>query len=86
MSVDIQRQLAAVIRKDRKEKTSHDLQVIVHPTVLDRLRSEDEEFLLDLNSRFEGKLSFRSDPARHVESFAIRDAESGNTLYSTGEK
>lgn len=85
MSVDIQRQIAAVIRKDRQNKTSHNLQIIVHPTVLDRLRREDEQFLIELESGFDGKLSFRSDRTKHVEFFAIQDADSGKVMYSRGD-
>ena len=86
MSVDIQRQLAALIRKDLQSRTSHDYQVVVHPTVLERLRSEDEQFLLDLEGQFEGHLSFRSDPSRHIEFFEIKDANSGEVMYSTADR
>jgi ribonuclease G len=84
MSVDIQRQIAAVIRK--LKNGTQELQVVVHPTVLERLRSEDEEFLLDLESQFRGRLSFKSDPSKHVEYFSINDAATGEILYSTAEK
>ena len=86
MSVDIQRQLAALMRKHKQEKEAPSLQVVIHPTVLDRLRREDEEFLLDLEATFEGHLSFKSDPSKHIEFFIIRNAESGEALYSTAEK
>ena len=62
MSVDIQRQISAVIRKQKRDDTGGELQVIVHPTVLDRLRSEDEETLVELGSKFQGRLNFKSDP------------------------
>jgi len=86
MSVDIQRQIAAIMRKHRKSEGSGNLQIVVHPTVLERLRSEDEQFLLDLQSKFEGRLSFKSDPGRHVEYFSINDAVTGDVLYSSMEK
>lgn len=86
MSVEIQRQVAAILRKNNRADTAKDLQVVVHPMVLQRLRSEDEQFLLELESRFEGRLSFKSDPGSHVEYFEIRNAVTGETLYASMEK
>ncbi|MFC1452462.1 Rne/Rng family ribonuclease [Verrucomicrobiota bacterium] len=86
MSVDIQRQVGAIMRRNRKAPTTMELQVIVHPTVLDRLRKEDEEFLLELESKFEGHLSFRSDPTKHIEFFEIIDKSEGTTLYSSADR
>ncbi len=59
---------------------------MVHPTVLERLKSADEEFLIDLQSRYEGRLTFKSDPGKHVEFFAILDAVTGETLYTSVER
>lgn len=86
MSVDIQRQISAVMRKRKKSDAPYDLQIVVHPTVLERLRREDEQFLLDLESKFEGRLSFKSDPGVHVEYFSINSAGTGEALYSSTEK
>lgn len=83
MSVDIQRQIGMVIRKHRRDGHCKDLQVIVHPTVLERLRREDEEFLVELESRIGGQLSFKSDPARHMEYFEIRDTATNEVVYAT---
>lgn len=85
VSVEIQRQLAAVLRRFRGKNTFPNLQVVVHPTVLERLRREDEAFLIELEQRCHGRLVFRSDPARHVEFFAILDAENGDVLYARKE-
>ncbi len=83
MSVEIQRQVSAIMRKGEGQKV---LQVTVHPTVLDRLRREDEELLVQLEQKMGGgRLSFRSDPSCHAEAFAVRDGESGDVLYSTTE-
>ncbi|OVE76339.1 hypothetical protein BVX97_01275 [bacterium E08(2017)] len=83
MSVDIQRQISAVARKSAKNKEHIDIGVIIHPTVLERLRKEDEEFLIDLESRFDGRLTFKSDPSRHVESFSILNSATGDVIYSS---
>ncbi len=85
ISVEIQRQLAAVMRRYRGRNEIPNLQVGVHPTVLDRLRREDEAFLVDLEARFKGRLVFRSDPARHVEFFTILNAANGDVLYARKE-
>ena len=54
--------------------------VIVHPDLLNRLRAEDEEHLVDIERRYAGRLSFRADPAYHQEKFVIIDAVSGDEL------
>ena len=51
-----------------------------------RLRREDEEILMDMQEKFEGKLTFKSDPAKHVEYFSINNAATGEVLYSSIEK
>ena len=86
MSVDIQRQIAAIMRKNGRKNAHRSLQIVVHPTVLDRMRREDEEFLLDLQNKFEGRLSFKSDPAKHMEFFSIIDETTDDVLYSSREK
>ena len=86
MSVEVQRQIAAIMRRRRNADEVPNLLVVVHPTVLDRLRREDEEVLLDLQSKFEGRLSFRSDSSKHMEYFSIHDAESDEVLFASTEK
>ncbi len=84
LSVSIQRQVAGVMRKCRLDGKEIDLQVLVAPTVLDRLRREDEAMLIELQQQYKGHLSFKSEPLRHPESFAILD-NNGKVLYSTGD-
>jgi len=85
MSVEIQRRLVSVIRHLRharpetKEKQV-DVRILLHPTNLERLRNEDHRHLLDIEKVFNVKLSFRADPAYHVENFRIIDAENGEEL------
>ena len=73
------------MRKNRKEGNSCDLQVLIAPLVLDRLRTTDEEMLIELQDSYPGKLSFRSEPYRHPESYQILETNSGKVLYSIGE-
>jgi ribonuclease G len=81
MSVSIQRQIAAQMRKIRQARQEGNLQITVHPTVLERLRKEDEAVLVDLEAKFTGRLAFRADPSRHVEEFEIRNGTTGELLY-----
>ena len=85
LSVTIQRQILSVIRKGRHDGREPDLLILVAPTVLDRMRREDEELIVELQSEYKGRLSFRSEPMRHPETFDIRDQE-GKVLYTTGDK
>jgi ribonuclease G len=82
MSVEIQRKISEVLRK-LKEQGRHDqphLRIYVHPEVLNRLRTEDEALLIELEKKLSGKLSFRADPSFHFEQFKITDALGGQEL------
>ncbi len=84
MSVEIQRRLTNVIRRLRSQPGRADeplwLRVFCHPHALERLRHEDEKILLDMEEACNVKLSFRADPAYHVENFKILDARTGQEL------
>ena len=84
LSIDIQRQLRALCRRFRTEKNEIDLVVQLHPAVLNRIRTEDEELITAIQKEYAGKLSFKSDPLRQFDSFSISDT-SGKALYSVGE-
>ena len=84
VSVKIQRQIASVMRKCKAQGDEVDLQVLVAPIVLDRMRREDEKLMVELQHSYGGHLSFRSEPLRHPETFEIRTS-AGKTLYATGE-
>ena len=78
MSVELQRALNAIMRKHLENV--HEFKVTVHPEVLQRLRTEDEELLVDLERRYEGRLIFRADASFHHEKFMVQDAGNGNEL------
>ncbi len=84
MSVEIQRQIAAVIRRHDGKKDLR-LQIVVNPMVLSRLKEKDEKILIDLESRFTGQLLFKSDASMHHEGFQIVDVDAGQTVYSDGK-
>lgn len=84
MSVEIQRRLTSVIRRLRTKFDDAEehiwLRIFCHPHALERLRHEDERLLLEIEETYNVKLSFRADPAYHVENFKILDARTGQEL------
>jgi len=84
MSVEIQRKLVSVIRHARKRADAQgetlNLRVLLHPTNLERIRQEDRQHLIDMEQAYNVKLSFRADPAYHVENFRVVDALTGQEM------
>lgn len=78
MSVELQRALHSVMRKH--QDSVHEVKVVVNPDLLARLRSEDEEHLVDIERRYAGRLSFRADPTFHQEKFLILNAVTNDEL------
>jgi len=76
MSVELQRRLSSVARRliTRNDGKEYSLRVHVHPSILDRLRSEDADLLVRMEKLFGVKLAFRADPNYHVENFKIINA------------
>jgi len=79
MSVELQRKLSSVVRRLqlRNDGKEYSLRVLVHPSILERLRSEDADLLVRMEKLFGVKLAFRADPAYHVENFKIINALTG---------
>src|SRR6266481_2977383 len=77
MSVEIQRALHSLMRQ---HPDVHDVRVIVNPEVLNRLKTEDEELLVEIERKYEGRLTFRSDPTYHHEKFLILDGTNNQEL------
>ncbi|MFA5193593.1 MAG: Rne/Rng family ribonuclease [Verrucomicrobiia bacterium] len=86
MSVEIQRKISEVLRRHRPAQLDPEnppdiqLCVFVHPDVLQRLRSQDEHLLIELEKKFYGKLSFRADSAFHLEQFKIVNLKTNEEL------
>ena len=53
-SVELHRTLNTVMRK--YQESVHEIRVILNPDVLKRLKEEDEEFLIELERRYAGRL------------------------------
>ncbi|HEX9047256.1 MAG TPA: Rne/Rng family ribonuclease [Verrucomicrobiae bacterium] len=84
MSVEIQRKLQEILKKRTRDENDFQLRIVVHPTVLERLRTEDEKHLIEMEKRYFGKLSFRADTGMHAEQFKIVNVETGEELANVG--
>jgi ribonuclease G len=84
MSVEIQRKLQEILKKRTRDENDFQLRIVVHPTVLERLRTEDEKHLIEMEKRYFGKLSFRADTGMHAEQFKIVNVETNEELASVG--
>jgi ribonuclease G len=84
MSVEIQRKLSEILKKRARDESDFQLLIVVHPTILERLRTEDEKHLTEMEKRYFGKLLFRKDPALHAEQFKIVNVATNEELASVG--
>lgn len=74
MSVEIQRRLLEVLKRS-SSKEGLSVRIIMHPTILARLKNEDAGILMELESKYGQNLSFRADPSVHLEEFKLVDPE-----------
>ena len=86
MSVEVQRHIGEVVRRYRRGREELPLKVAVHPTVLERLRTEDEAELVQMQQKHGIRLAFVADAAQHIERFRILHGESGEELYPRTER
>ena len=79
MSVELQRKLSSVVRRltARNDGKEYALRVLVHPSILERLRSEDADLLVRMEKNYGVKLAFRADLNYHVENFKMINAVTG---------
>jgi ribonuclease G len=84
MSVEIQRKLNEILKKRSRDESDFQLRIAVHPTVLDRLRTEDEKLIIEMEKRYFGKLSFRPEPSFHAEQFKIINVATNEELVNVG--
>jgi len=85
ISVEVQRQLKAVISKCNSNNKPTNVLVEIHPTVLDRFRTEDEQMLIEMTKTLDGKLKFKSMPMKHAEFYSILDDDTNEVYYSNHE-
>ena len=75
-------ELQEILKKRTRDANDFQLRIVVHPTVLTRLRSEDEKHFIEMEKCYFGKLSFRDDPGMHAEQFKILNVETNEELAS----
>jgi len=80
MSVEIQRKLTAIMKARPRDESDFQLRIHCHPSVLERLRTQDEKLLIELEKKFYAKLAFRPEPGFHNEQWRIVDAISNTEL------
>ena len=85
MSVEIQRKLTEILRGRDQDESDFILRIVVNPNVLDRLRREDEDLIINFEKKYLVKLEFRAETAFHAEQFMILDANNNQELASVGE-
>lgn len=85
MSVEIQRKLQEILRKrNNRDESDFQLKILVHPTVLERLRTEDEKLITEMEKKHFGRLLFRPEPSLHTEQFRIYNVTNNEELASGG--
>jgi len=72
VSVEIQRDLKELLKRKRWDKGLA-VRVIMHPSILARLKNEDSQFLAELETQYGKDMSFRGDPGLHIEDFKLVD-------------
>jgi ribonuclease G len=85
MSVEIQRHMAEILRRNQDANAHMTLRITIHPSVLDRLRNADEELLIEMEKKHQAHLTFAADANMHIEDFTIADADSGKVHYRHSE-
>lgn len=82
VSVEIQRKLTSIIRRLRNQdaEKTFSLRVYCHPACLERMRSEDEKVLIEIEENYNVRLAFRADPIYHQENFKVVNVDTGQEL------
>jgi ribonuclease G len=78
MSVELQRRLSALL--GRLPEADRSILVVVHPDVMQRLKTEDGEHLVALERKYGARLTFRTDPSYHREHFTLANAQTGEEI------
>lgn len=80
MSVEVQRKIAEVLKRRGRDESDFQIKVFVHPAVYERLVTEDQHLLIELEKRYFGKISVEMDHNLHIEEFKIINALNGEEL------
>ncbi|HRI12661.1 MAG TPA: Rne/Rng family ribonuclease [Verrucomicrobiota bacterium] len=80
LSVEIQRKLMAIMKARPRDESDFQLRIHTHPSVLERLRTQDEKLLIELEKRYYAKLTFRPEVTFHPEQWRIINAVTNDEL------
>lgn len=78
MSVEIQRRLSSILQRQGDQE--RDLLVVIHPDVMQRLRNSDDQILVDLERKYQARMTFRTDPNFTREHYVIANAKTGEEV------
>lgn len=77
MSAELQREIQRVLAK---HQDIHEITLFINPTVMERLRSYDEQLLVDLERRFAARFTFKTDHNLYIEDFKIVNSKTNKEL------
>ena len=80
LSVEIQRKLMAIMKARPRDESDFQIRIHTHPSVLDRLRTQDERLLIELEKKYYAKLTFRPETLFHTEQWRIVNAVTNDEL------
>jgi ribonuclease G len=80
MSVEVQRKLSEILKRRGRDESDFQLRISVHPKVYQRLRGEDAKLITEMEKRYFGRLTFKSDPTLHAEEYRIHNAVTNEEL------
>ncbi|MFV1995426.1 MAG: ribonuclease E/G [Verrucomicrobiales bacterium] len=78
MSIELQRRIDEVMT--RAGERTKELVIVVHPDVMNRLRTKDDKLLMQLERKHAARFTFRSDPSYHREQVLLSDAKTGDEM------
>ena len=64
----------------RLPEADRSILVVVHPDVMQRLKTEDGEHLVALERKYGARLTFRTDPSYHREHDTLANAQTGEEI------
>ena len=78
ISVELQRKLSGLMNME--DESIADLIIVVHPEIMQRLKDEDSNALLEMERRHHGRFTFRSDPSCDREEIKISCQSTGKVF------
>ncbi len=77
MSAELQREIQRILAKHTEV---HEITVFINPALMERLKTQDEELLVNLERRFAARFTFKTDHHYHIEEFKIINTQNSQEL------